>query len=48
MKTNKRKIPVVEKVRDMKPVKGAAAKACRKQWEGSTLPNTGPLAPPRA
>jgi hypothetical protein len=41
------KLPKASKVEVAKPVKGAALKAAKKQYEGSTLPNTGPLAPPR-
>jgi len=32
------------KVEDAKPVEGAALKAANNQYEGSTLPNIGPLA----
>jgi len=37
-------LPKASKVEDAKPVRGAALKSAKKQYEGSTLPNTGPLA----
>jgi hypothetical protein len=40
-------LPKASKIEDANPVKGAALRAAKKQYEGSTLPNTGPLAPPR-
>jgi hypothetical protein len=38
MKSSKRNLPKPSKVADAKLVPGAALKAARKQYEGSTLP----------